>query len=272
MPARRAPDRPVTRTGFYRFASVDEAELRRLDDQAALWDEFTFQRLAETGLSRGWRCLEIGGGTGTVATWLADRVGPRGHVVVTDLETRRLERLAASGLEVRRHDIVSDPIEPAGYDVVHARLVLTHLPQRDAVVRKLAAALRPGGWLVLEDQDLRTFGVTPPDHPTWTKVARAVAAVLDGAGADTGYGNELAPTLRSAGLTGIDARALTHVRPAPELASPVVPVLEQVRDAIVDAGLATDAEFEHVMALFHDETTTLSIYSPMLVSARGRAG
>lgn len=48
----------------YNFDTAEEAEKARLDVQAAMWDPFTFASLQDVGIAEGWRCLEIGGGTG----------------------------------------------------------------------------------------------------------------------------------------------------------------------------------------------------------------
>ena len=58
----------------------------------------------------GWRCLEVGGGSGSIANWLADRVGDTGSVVVTDIDPRFLNRSPRRNVEVRRHDISTDPL------------------------------------------------------------------------------------------------------------------------------------------------------------------
>ena len=68
----------------YVFDTADPAERRRLDAHVGLWDPCTFRRLAATGIGPAWRCLEVGAGTGSVARWLADQVGPDGLVVATD--------------------------------------------------------------------------------------------------------------------------------------------------------------------------------------------
>ena len=39
------------------------------------------------------------------------------------------------------------------FDLVHARLVLVHLPDRDRALRTMIDVLRPGGWLLVEDAD-----------------------------------------------------------------------------------------------------------------------
>src|SRR5277367_2993786 len=81
----------------------------------------------------GWRCLEVGAGRGSMAVWLAERVGPSGHVVATDVDVGYLEQLDLPNLEVVQHNILEDPLEllgPGSFDVVCSRLLLFHLVGR----------------------------------------------------------------------------------------------------------------------------------------------
>jgi ubiquinone/menaquinone biosynthesis C-methylase UbiE len=85
----------------------------------ALYNFRTFRFLETTGIRTGWHCLEVGGGSGAVAAWMAEQVGPSGHVLVTDLDPRFIERTARHrppNLEVRRHDIGADPLPDAAFD------------------------------------------------------------------------------------------------------------------------------------------------------------
>lgn len=59
-------------------------------------------------------------------------------------------------LEVRRHDITAEPLPKAAFDPVHTRTVLNHLAVRDAALRHMAA-VRPGGWLLVEEGDCVTW-------------------------------------------------------------------------------------------------------------------
>jgi trans-aconitate methyltransferase len=71
---------------------------------------------------------------------------------------------------VVRHDVTTDAIPSARYDLIHARLVLSHLPQRGDVMQRLVQALRPGGWLVIED----FWGCpTSAERPGWFSAAAA---------------------------------------------------------------------------------------------------
>ena len=91
-----------------------------------------------------------------MAEWLCSVVGPKGTVVATDLETRFVSAIDAPNLEVREHNIVSDPLEVESFDLIHTRAVLDHLPERDSILLRLVEALRPGGWLVVLGGDFST--------------------------------------------------------------------------------------------------------------------
>ena len=97
----------------YIFDNAAEPETaERFNSLDALYNFRTFRFLETTGISPGWRCLEVGGGSGSVAAWMAERVGPSGRVLVTDVDPRFMERSPRrrpANMEVRRHDIGADP-------------------------------------------------------------------------------------------------------------------------------------------------------------------
>ena len=56
-----------------------------------------------------------------MAVWLAERVGPAGHVVAADIDTRYPERLDLPNLQMIKHDILEDPLDvlgPGSFDLV----------------------------------------------------------------------------------------------------------------------------------------------------------
>ena len=55
-------------------ASVHAVEQHRC--LAEFLDPVTTTELAATGVTDGWRCLEVGAGGGSIARWLAGRVAP----------------------------------------------------------------------------------------------------------------------------------------------------------------------------------------------------
>ena len=125
--------------------TADAVERERL----ALWEHIEDARsqrhLAALGIQKGWRCLEVGAGHGSIARWLAEQVGPQGRVVATDLNPRFLTEIELPNVEVRQHDIRTDPLEPGLYDLAHCRAVLIHTPDPQRVVQHMVEALRLGG-------------------------------------------------------------------------------------------------------------------------------
>ena len=79
--------------------STPEAERLRLLE--SIYDPGTIDMLTAIGVQPGWRCLVPGAGHGSIARWLADRVGPSGRVVATDIDPRFLASSAGANLEVR---------------------------------------------------------------------------------------------------------------------------------------------------------------------------
>ena len=117
-----------------------EAErLRLMSDLLDPSSEFHLQRI---GVGTAWRCLEIGAGNGSLSQWLAQRVGPAGHVIASDIRTDLMEGIAGGNLEVRKFDVVHDEPSDAPYDLIAIRALLHHLPERRALVTKIARRLR----------------------------------------------------------------------------------------------------------------------------------
>ena len=136
-----------------------KGEADRLQLMSDLLDPSCEFRLLQTGLGMGWRCFEIGAGNGSLSQWLAQRVGPAGHVIASDIHTDLMEGIAGGNLEVRKFDVVHDEPPDAPYDLVVIRALLHHLPERRAIVSKVARWLKPGGQLFINEPDF---------YPTWT--------------------------------------------------------------------------------------------------------
>lgn len=232
----------------YVFDPVWEKETERLRTNEAIWDPGTFERLDRLGVAPGSSCLEIGAGSGSVARGLADMVGPTGRVVVTDLETERLGGLAdLPQVEVVRHDLRSGPLPASGFDLVHCRMVLQHLPDRAAAVGRMVDALRPGGLLFLEDTDSSTLFRTFLSEDFLQDVRAAGYGLMREAGHDPRGGHV---DLRLALEAGLDATAegrAVMVRGGSDQARHYMLWLEFMRPRILAAGLLDDARLDEAL-------------------------
>jgi SAM-dependent methyltransferase len=238
---------------------------------SALLDPGTIRHLETCGVGRGWRCLEVGGGNGSIASWLADRVGPTGRVLATDIDPRFLESLNLPNLEVRRHNIATDPLSEAAFDLVHARLVLMHLPERETALARMISALKPGGWLVDEEYDSSSMPPDPAVNPGEVLLQTQVALMrlLDDGGVDRLYGRRLFGRLRAHGLVSIsgEARAFMWQRGSPGAAL-VRATYELLRGVMIDGNYITQQQFEEDVARLDDPDFLMP--SAILWSAWGR--
>lgn len=237
---------------------------------AAAYDPMTIERLEQTGVGPGWRCLEVGAGGGSVALWLARRVASTGSVLATDIKPERIPD--AEGLEVLRHDIVRDPLPEAAFDLIHSRLVLLHLPERTAVLERLVGALKPGGVLQLDEFDI---GYGPallmPDSASrelYEEFQEAKTRLMVRAGADPAWGANAAEAMRRAGLVDIDPRPHVQLWDA---ASPGVHLIahhtRHLREAFLREGM-TDEKLADVRALLADPS--FRACSCVIYSVQGR--
>ena len=130
----------------YAFPHSAEDESRRLDLFQQRLDPLTIRRVERLGLGAGSRCLEIGGGRGSITQWLSERVGPHGGVTATDLQVDFLNSIAAPNIEVLRHDLRTDTFPESSFDLVHARAVLMHIPDDPEILRRMVV-VAPSGWM-----------------------------------------------------------------------------------------------------------------------------
>ncbi|MGD9925269.1 MAG: trans-aconitate 2-methyltransferase [Pseudorhodoplanes sp.] len=155
-----------------------KGEPDRLRLMSNLLDPSSRFHLLKTGVTTGWRCLEIGAGNGSLSQWLAQRVGPTGHVVASDIRTDLMDGIAGGNLEVRKLDVVHDEPPGAPFDLVAIRALLHHLPDRRAVVTRMVRWLKPGGWLFVQEPDFYpTWTVDPPSQKRFWEQFIAWAAI-----------------------------------------------------------------------------------------------
>jgi SAM-dependent methyltransferase len=233
----------------YQFEHTWEKERERLR-AIERGDAATMDALVALGVAEGWRCLEVGAGAGSIARWLCERVGASGRVVATDLEVNFLGEIEAGNLEVRRHDILIDPLEPEAYDLAHARKVLEHLPQHDLALRRMLAALRHGGWICVEDADLLAIRhVDCANLARFERCYQAFVATMQSAGYQPRLGLQLGAQLRALGVRDVRVRGSTSEWPDPGGApSTWILTLEKLRDRVVAQGRLAAHEYDEFLA------------------------
>jgi SAM-dependent methyltransferase len=269
---------PTTAAG-YLLPNASSAAAERFAAFAELFDPSTFAHMEHLGIAPGWRCWEVGAGGTSVVEWLAARVGPEGLVLATDIDTTWAAAASAAAatplsarIEVRAHDAALDPPPEGQFDLVHARLVLVHVPERDRALANMVSALRPGGWLLVEDADpalqpLSVLEVRGPEDELANRLRAGFRVLMAGRGVDLAYGRTLPRLLRGAGLTDVRADAsfpLAH----PACARLETATIHIIGDQLVEHGIATPAEIESHLA--NVAAGRLDLAQPPMVAAWGR--
>jgi SAM-dependent methyltransferase len=259
----------MTKPGYLLDNAAADAG-QRFEALSAVFNPWTFQHVEALGIGPGWRCWEVGAGGPTVPSWLAERSGSAGAVVATDIDTSWVGG-GDRAYRVLTADVAAD--EPPGDDfhLVHARLVLVHVPGRDEALRRMAASLRPGGWLVIEDFDMALntracLDVTSPAEERANRIRDAFSALLVDRGVDPMFGRSLVGRLRALGLVDVAAQAYLPVA-VPAAARLEAANTRQVRGGLVAKGIP-DADVDaHLASL---EAGELDLATPPLVTAWGR--
>lgn len=244
----------------------------RFEALSAIFNPSTFRHIANLGIAPGWRCWEVGAGGSSVVRWLAGKVGPAGRVLATDIDVSWAEAAAGPTVEVRRHDVGREVPPAESFDLVHARLVLIHVVNREEALRAMVKVLRPGGWLMVEDADpalqpLSCVDVQGPAEELANKLRTGFRTLLAQRGVDLAYGRKLPRLLRGAGLTEVAADAYFPIA-RPQCAQLETATIRLIREQLVAHGIVSPEEIDRHLA--NVAAGRLDLAQPPMISAWGR--
>ncbi len=251
----RHRDQHTSSTTAYALSNSNPAAPGRFSALSTLFDSATIRHLQACGLREGWNCLEVGGGGGSITAWIADRVGPTGRVSVTDIDPRFLTGFSSPTVEVRQHNIVTDPLSDSSFDLIHARLVLIHIAEREQVLARLVAALKPGGWLVEEEFDSASLLPDSSLFPgeSFLDTQKAAMRLLDDHQVDRRWGRRLFAHMRALGLEDVRAEAHLSMWHGGSSGTALMRAnFDELRSAILGAGYVTSQQFDADAARLED--------------------
>lgn len=276
-PDKKEPDRGANGPGYVMGRS--EAETRRLEAQARLYDPATRPVLEDAGLSAGMVVLDVGCGAGDVAMIAAALVRPGGRVVAVDVNPDVLER-ARSRADQAGHrnidfvqgdvrDLASDHI----FDAVIGRLVLLHQTDPAAALAAICRRLRPGGVVAFCELDSRYVVHTQPPVELYSRAMGWICETLQRAGFDTTVGGRLHQIFLAAGLPPPTLIASAPIGGAPDWLgfAHVAETLRSVMPFALRFGVATEDEIgiDTLAERLRDEVTSHNgvVSLPALVGA-----
>jgi SAM-dependent methyltransferase len=253
----------------YVFTNVS-AQLTPLE---AFLDPFTHAELDEIGVGEGWTCLDLGAGGGSITNHLAALVGPLGRVTAVDQDPHMLK--PGPNIDVHTQDMSKDEPLPAPgpFELIHARLLTHHLPNRRELVHRLAGTLKPGGWLLLGEFVLSEPYVVTAHGEQEAGLFRRVLSALYEVGRRHGvhqeWGNEVHATMLDAGLTEVRTRWHSESWTGGEHGSRLLANnVSQKREQIIETGLTGEEVDTFTDVLMRDPR--MVVRSHLFCSIRGR--
>lgn len=226
------------------FAHGRRGEAARLAALAGALDDSTFRWLGRLPILPHWRCLDVGTGIGTVATWLSQRC-PSGRVVATDRDSALLPSASERDWEALEHDVTTDDFPDGSFDLINVRWVLSHLRDREAVLARIVRWLAPGGWVLV--QDLDRFPIASSPDPVYRKVSAAMCDAVEARiGTDTSWARTFPAPLRRAGLIDLDTDAFAAPTGATAMGRFWLGSAEQLRGDLLEQFAVTEPELKHL--------------------------
>jgi ubiquinone/menaquinone biosynthesis C-methylase UbiE len=228
-----------------------DVEVQRLLLQGRLYDGYTEHALRLAGLRQGMRVLDIGCGPGDVSFIAARLVGPSGSVLGVDAAPEMIELADARAVEqglsaVHFTQSAIDAIaldEPV--DAVIGRLILMHLPEPAATLRRLSSFVRPGGVIAFSENDI-TGARSIPDMPLFGQVTAGIVRAFEAMGLSPRFGTTLHTIFADAGLgaprltlgtpigTAADTDILAYAAEVWRLVSPIAQRMGFAVDELAD--------------------------------------
>jgi SAM-dependent methyltransferase len=251
-------ERYVIRGGQAGFERLQVLAGLRLPDTRDLFDR--------VGVTPGGTCIDLGSGSGDITAELARRVGPYGTVTGLDMDGTKLElaRAMAASAGLANLTFAEADLEywaaPPTYDLVYTGLVLQHLRDPLDLLRRMWAAVRPGGALVVEDADFDGLFCSPPNSG-FDFYADRYREVLRRRGGDPAIGRKLCRLFLTAGIPDPQLTLVQRADITGPGKSMALSTLTATAEAILAEGLATAAEVDaavHELGIFTDDPSTVT--------------
>ncbi len=250
-------------------SNAEEREFRRLQLIESANDPTTIALLKETEIQSGWHCLEMGAGAGSILRWLGEQVGPTGLAIGVDKKTTYLQDFHTSPFQIYESTFLEVPLEQL-FHLIHGRYVLIHNQEDMAILRKMFALLKPGGWAVFEEPDFTSTTLLHQKKETpQARVNLAICQMFVSMGLNPGYALQLPGKLEKVGFQIFRSQSIMHLCPGQ---SPMAKVMGEsalvLQQQYCDTGLCTPEDIQYYVSLSKDSTYWALYHSTTSVIVR----
>ena len=258
-----------------------QTELDRLLAQAAVYEPETNWLLDQIGVGPGWRAVDIGCGPIGILDLLSQRVGPRDSVIGLERESRfvamayaEIAKRNLDNVKIIEADALNTGLEKNAFDLVHERLVMVNISDREALLSEMLSLLRHNGTIVLSDIDNVSWLCQPP-HPSWEILLNAFHTVFHAGGGNGFIGRRLPIMLHAAGVRNVQIKITVAT---PEVGdyrrTHLLSLIDPVREKVIAKGLLDEKQLrDHRDALSrHLNDPATVVIDKLFVQSWGQKG
>ncbi len=200
---------------------TDDDEISRLGLQHRVWRPRALDAWRRAGFTVGHTVLDVGCGPGHAAMDLAEIVGASGRIVAIDQSRRFLDALDATrrqrglaNITALELDLDAADLPPVGADGAWARWVFAFVKHPRDLLRRVSAAVKPSGVLVVHEYfDYSTWRVAPRS-PEIEEYVRVVMESWRATGGEPDIGLDLPRWLAELGFAVQTLHPIIDVVPA----------------------------------------------------------
>jgi SAM-dependent methyltransferase len=236
----------------YVLDSSDE-DLQRLLSIAELSAEPTRTAFRKIGMKPGWRVIDCGCGPLGALAVMAEMVGPKGRVVGIDFSEPAVQRarsiastLGLDNVEVRVGDVHDLDAQTLGgaFDVAYTRLFLVHQRDPAQTMQRIAALLRPGGWIIAHEPLRSPPPRSSPPLDALTTYWELLNDMVERLGAPQGSVDALARVARDVGLDVVETSGFFQIV-APEQGFDLhASTIAAAKSRAIESGVGSGAEID----------------------------
>jgi len=251
----------------YIFSSEQqEKEYKRLSLLADSFDEKSHKHLLFSGLKEGMKVLEVGLGTGSIASWMSEQVGQSGSVTGVDLRTDYL-------FDVKEYAVYEGDIldfeSSELFDLIHLRYLLIHNQKATQILQKLFTLLKAGGKLVVEEPDFTLAKwIDAKEINACKRVNAAICKMFKDAGLKAYYGSSMHLSLQEVGFEIEESKSYLHLCSGNEAVAEVMKLSSlALEEQYLQTGLCSQEDIQAYRKACEDEGSLAVYYASIAVMA-----
>jgi len=236
----------------YVLDSSDE-DLQRLLSIAELSAEPTRTAFRKIGMKPGWRVIDCGCGPLGALAVMAEMVGPEGRVVGIDFSEPAVQRarsiastLGLDNVEVRVSDVhdVDGQALGGAFDLAYTRLFLVHQRDPAQTMERIAALLRPGGWIIAHEPLRSPPPRSSPPLDALTTYWELLYDMVERLGAPQGSVDALARRARDSGLEVVETSGFFQIIPPEQGFDLHASTIAAAKSRAIQSGVGSRAEID----------------------------